>query len=95
MKLKDKEIGVGDTVYSESMGYGSVIAITSSSVLIDHHGQNWRYTVFFVRQGCKRADLSWRPKSEGLQLKDQKEYDAAKTILEGVAKLLSDNHGKN
>lgn len=93
MRLFGKIVSIGDSVYSESMGYGLVSSITGRSIVVVHHGELWRYSLSFVRQGCKKTDLGWRPRHTGNQIKNSKSGDNADRVIDSLAKSLREFYG--
>jgi len=93
MILFGKQVKVGDKVYSESMGLGSVSSVGNNSVMILHNGQQWRYNHLLIRQGCKKSDIGWRPRHTGNQIKNDVNGDKADKLLSALAKGLNDNYG--
>lgn len=93
MNLLGKNISKGDTVYSESMGYGAVLSIHPKAIMINHHGQSWRYNGKLIRQGCTKCDLGWRPRLSGNQIKDNNNYNKAQVIINALADQLTKTYG--
>lgn len=93
MNITGKKVQVDDTIYSESMGYGSVISVSSNSIMVNHHGQSWRYNRKLVRQGCAKSDIGWRPKLSGNQIKNKQDFEKAELIINSLAEQLTKAYG--
>ena len=86
-------VNAGDTVYSASMGSGKVESSTPNGLYVSHSGQRWRYNKDLVRSGCKLSDLSWHQKPCGLQIKNEKQQNAATGVFADLALSLRRHYG--
>ena len=90
LMLINQPLKVGDTVFSDSMGSGTVQRILpdDSRVFIIHAGKPWAYNSKLIRSGCMRSDLSWHPKPEGIQLKDRQKQTKATLAASEIEALI-------